>query len=57
MGIDFFQTRMGHDFFENRLPSLIKAVNRLAEAVEKSNEIALNSNKAFASAEKSEMSE
>ncbi len=40
--MEFFQTVMGKRFFEGQLPSLIKAINRLADAVEESNR--LNSN-------------
>ena len=40
MGIEFYQTHMGHKFFEADVPALIKAVNRCAEAIEKHNEIA-----------------
>lgn len=39
MGPQFFETRMGHEFFEGRLPELIKSINRLADAIEKSNEL------------------
>ena len=42
--MNFYETRMGREFFEGRVPGLIKAINRLAEAVEKSNEIALGKN-------------
>lgn len=38
MGSDFHQTVYGKRFFEAQLPSLIKAINRLAEAIEKQNE-------------------
>ncbi len=47
MGPEFFQTGMRKTFFNGQLPSLInaivshtEAVNRLADAIEKSNEIA-----------------
>ena len=33
----FHETGYGRTFFESRLPSLIKAINRLAKAIEKSN--------------------
>ena len=39
MGIEFYQTQMGHKFFEADVPALIKAFNRYAEAMEKHNEI------------------
>lgn len=29
--MDFFQTRMGHEFFEGRMPQLIKALEKLAK--------------------------
>lgn len=35
----FFQTGYGKRFFDSQLPKLIKAINRLADAVEKQNEI------------------
>ncbi len=38
MGFDFHQTVYGKRFFDAQLPSLINAINRLAEAVEKQNE-------------------
>nr|WP_297765832.1 hypothetical protein [uncultured Butyrivibrio sp.] len=41
--MDFFQTIMGKRFFDAQLPNLIKAINRLANAVEESNR--LNSSK------------
>ncbi len=40
MGMEFYQTRYGQRFFDAQLPALIKGINRLAEAVEKSNELA-----------------
>ncbi len=39
MGPQFFQTGYGRRFFESQLPELIKAINRLADAVEKQNTI------------------
>ncbi len=39
MGPDFYQTMMGKRFYESQLPSLIKAVNRLADAIEESNRL------------------
>lgn len=44
MSVDFYQTLMGKRFFEGQLPSLIKAINRLAEAVEESNRLSSVSN-------------
>lgn len=38
MGPEFYQTGYGKRFFELQLPSLIKAIDRLADAVEKQNE-------------------
>ncbi len=40
MGIEFYNTVMGKRFFDAQIPAFIKAMNRLAEAVEKSNELA-----------------
>lgn len=42
--IQFFETKMGRIFFEGNVPQFIQAVNRLAAAIEKSNEIALAKN-------------
>lgn len=39
MGSDFHQTVYGKRFFDAQLPSLIKAINKLAEAIEKQNEL------------------
>lgn len=36
--MQFFETVMGKRFFEHQLPTLIKSVNRLAEAIENSNQ-------------------
>ncbi len=41
MGPQFFETQMGHKFYNVQLPALTKAINRLAEAIEKQNNIAL----------------
>ena len=35
----FFQTGYGRKFFESQLPGLIKAIDRLADAIEKQNEL------------------
>lgn len=37
-GPEFFQTPMGRHYYERQLPEQIKAMNRLAEAIEKQNE-------------------
>ena len=37
MGPEFFQTMMGRKFYEHDVPELIKAFNRLSEAIEESN--------------------
>ena len=37
MGPQFFETPYGRRFFDAQLPNLIKAINRLAEAIEKQN--------------------
>ncbi len=39
MGPEFFQTQMGRKFYEADVPALIKAINRLADAIECSNAI------------------
>ena len=39
MAIQFHETVMGHRFFEQQLPQLLKAVNRLAAAMEEANKI------------------
>ncbi len=38
--VEFYQTVMGKKFFEFQLPELTKAMNRLADAVEKANSLA-----------------
>ena len=35
----FHETGYGRTFFQSQLPNLIKAINRLAEAMEKQNEL------------------
>lgn len=39
MGPQFHETGYGKTFFQSQLPCLIKAINRLAEAIEKHNEL------------------
>jgi len=39
MGPQFHETGYGRTFFQSQLPNLIKAINRLAEAMEKQNEL------------------
>ena len=39
MGPQLHETPYGRQFFDSQLPNLIKAINRLAEAVEKQNEL------------------
>ena len=39
MGPQFHETDYGRTFFQSQLPNLIKAINRLAEAMEKQNEL------------------
>lgn len=39
MGIPFHETVMGNRFFTSQLPQLIRALNRLSEAVEESNRL------------------
>jgi hypothetical protein len=36
---EFFQTRMGQRFYEHTVPSLVSAIERLAAAVERMNDI------------------
>lgn len=39
MGPQFHETGYGRDFFQSQLPNLIKAIDRLADALEKQNEL------------------
>lgn len=39
MGPQFHETGYGRTFFQSQLPNLIKALNRLAAAMEKQNEL------------------
>lgn len=39
MGPQFHETGYGRTFFQSQLPNLIKAINRLADAMEKHNEL------------------
>ena len=39
MGLQFHETGYGRTFFQSQLPNLIKALNRLADAMEKQNEL------------------
>ena len=39
MGAQFHETGYGRTFFKSQLPNLIKAINRLADAMEKQNEL------------------
>jgi len=34
-GPEFFQTQMGRQFYENTMPEIVKALNRIATAMEK----------------------
>lgn len=53
--VQFHETMMGRKFYENDLPGLVKAVNRLADAVEESNRLtAAIGKEVIASAEKSD---
>ena len=40
--IEFHQTNMGHKFFQHDVPALIKALNKIAEQLEITNNIAMN---------------
>ena len=35
----FYETPMGRKFFESQVPKMIKALERIADALEKSNEL------------------
>ena len=39
MGPQFHETGYGRTFFQSQLPNLITAINRLADAMEKQNEL------------------
>ena len=39
MGPQYHETGYGRTFFQSQLPNLIKAINRLADAMEKQNEL------------------
>lgn len=39
--VDFFKTGMGRTYYESTLPGLVKAITRLAVAIEASNDILL----------------
>ncbi len=39
MGPQFHETGYGRTFFQSQLPNLINAINRLADAMEKQNEL------------------
>jgi hypothetical protein len=39
MGPQFHETGYGRTFFQSQLPNMIKAINRLADAMEKQNEL------------------
>ena len=39
MGPQYHETGYGRTFFQSQLPNLIKALNRLADAMEKQNEL------------------
>ena len=36
---EFFETRMGHRFYEHTLPELVRQVSRLADALERMNDL------------------
>ena len=54
--IQFHETGYGRKFFDYQLPTLIKEIGRLADAVEESNRLAARTNgeEVIASAEKSD---
>ena len=39
MGPEFFQTRMGQEFFDGNLPRLIHAIERMTEAIEENTKV------------------
>lgn len=39
-GVEFFQTVMGHAFYEGTAPRIAKALERIADALEKQNALA-----------------
>ncbi len=45
MGIEFYNTVMGKRFYDAQIPAFIKAMNRIADALEKNNELLERSNK------------
>lgn len=57
MGPEFFQTAMGRKFYESDFPKMIKAIERLATAIEKANDIAENGREVIASTEESDRCE
>jgi hypothetical protein len=40
MGPSFFQTIMGHTFYEGTVPRIAKALERIAKALEEANKLA-----------------
>jgi len=38
-GVEFFQTGMGHRFYEGTMPHLVRAVERMAKAMERANRL------------------
>ena len=40
-GVEFWQSRMGHTFYEGTMPSLVRELKKLNENLEKAGEIAL----------------
>jgi hypothetical protein len=41
-GPEFFQTRMGQQYYEQTLPNLVKAIEHLATAIDKQNQLKQN---------------
>jgi len=37
--VEFFQSRMGHIFYEGTVPRMVRALERIADALEKANEL------------------
>lgn len=37
--MDFFETRMGHKFYNHDVPKLIQTLERIADAIELANEL------------------
>lgn len=54
MGIDFYQTGMARKFYERDIPALVRAIERLADAIEELNKNILMLNERMETKEKEE---